>query len=128
MPATARRYGLRVEANRDDRADPQKATGAAARYLRDLHAQFEDWLFALAAYNAGEDLVEKAVVRAQTTNFWPLSNARQLPKETRNYVSAVLAAVTFGDNSGAWLRKQHAAPAKSKSDVLFALFSAGAGR
>jgi len=121
MPSTARRYGLRVDSSRDDRADPEKATRAAARYLRDLYVQFGDWLLALAAYNAGEDLVQKAVERGGTADFWSLSDARQLPKETRNYVPAVLAAVRLGDSSGTAFREQDAVRGATKGAVLFAV-------
>jgi hypothetical protein len=95
MPPTARRYGLRVDGERDERADTEKSTRAAARYLRDLHLQFQDWLLALAAYNSGEALVQKAVTRAGTKDFWSLSSRGDLPQETRNYVPAVLAAMNW---------------------------------
>jgi len=125
MPYTARRYGLRVDGDHDERADPEKATRAAARYLRDLHTQFGDWLLALAAYNAGEDLVQTAVERAGTTDYWSLSNARKLPQETRNYVPAVLAAMRLSDNSGTSFGQQHTARLNTKGGVLFALSSVG---
>ena len=125
MPSTARRYGLRVDATRDDRADPEKATRAAARYLRDLHGQFGDWLLALAAYNAGEDLVQKAMERAGTADYWSLSNAFHLPKETRNYVPAVLAAARLAENSGNSFADRQTARARSRGSVLFAVFSVG---
>ena len=93
MPATARRYGLRVDAMRDDRADVVKSTRAAARYLRDLHVRFGDWSLALAAYNAGEDAVQKAIERGDSNDFGDLSRQKLLPAETRAYVPAVLATL-----------------------------------
>lgn len=93
MPETARRYGLRVDAGRDERLDAEKSTRAAARYLRDLHAQFGSWDLALAGYNAGEDVVERAIKRSKTRNFNLLAQAGMLPLETRNYVPAVLSAM-----------------------------------
>jgi membrane-bound lytic murein transglycosylase D len=92
MPATARRYGLAVSVSRDDRLDAEKATRAAAGYLRDLYHRFEDWPLALAAYNAGEAAVEQALARAGSTDFAELSARGLLPEETRRYVPAVLAA------------------------------------
>jgi membrane-bound lytic murein transglycosylase D len=89
MPETARRYGLIVTPAQDERLDVPKATRAAARYLRDLYAQFGAWDLALAAYNAGEQTVQRALQRSGN-NFVRLSAS--LPQETRNYVPAVLAA------------------------------------
>ncbi len=97
MPVTARRYGLRVDAMRDDRADMDKATRAAAQYLRDLHVRFDDWTLALAAYNAGEDAVRRAIEHGGSKDFGTLSRRRLLPAETRAYVPAVLRALdAFG--------------------------------
>ena len=92
MPETARRYGLVVSGQRDDRLDLVSATQAAARYLRDLHAQFGDWELALAAYNVGEQAVQNAIQRAGSNSFAVLSRLRLLPAETRNYVPAVMGA------------------------------------
>jgi soluble lytic murein transglycosylase-like protein len=92
MPDTARRYGLIVTAERDERLDVGRSTHAAARYLRDLYSQFGDWQLAFAAYNAGEDRVRRAIDRNGTRDFFKLSSARSLPLETVRYVPAVLDA------------------------------------
>jgi membrane-bound lytic murein transglycosylase D len=93
MPETARRYGLTVSASRDERLDVVKSTRAAARYLRELHGQFGDWRLAFAAYNAGEQAVAQAVARAGRRDFARVQSL--LPRETRNYVPAVMEAMTL---------------------------------
>ena len=95
MRATARENGLQHDWYIDERADPEKATRAAARYLKTLRDTFDgDWLLALASYNGGPGRVQRAIRRAGTTDFWRLSaSSRYLPRETRNYVPAILAAM-----------------------------------
>ena len=91
MPDTARRYGLAVTADLDERIEVVKSTVAAARYLHDLHQRFGDWRLAFAAYNAGEQAVERAVARTGHADFLRIDRA--LPEETRNYVPAVMRAM-----------------------------------
>jgi soluble lytic murein transglycosylase-like protein len=91
MPDTARRYGLTVSNERDDRVELVRSTRAAAHYLRDLYQQFGDWQLAFAAYNAGEQRVQRAVARTGLREFSAISPA--LPLETQNYVPAVLNAI-----------------------------------
>ncbi len=99
MPDSARRFGLTIDRGTDDRLDVPKSTRAAARYLRDLHAQFGDWPLALAAYNVGEMAVQKAVLKSGSKDFALLSSKRLIPAETRAYVPAVIAAShLFGPN------------------------------
>ena len=100
MPTTARRYGLIVTASLDERLDPYKSTRAAARYLRDLYTQFGNWPLALAAYNAGEDTVQRAVERTSTHDFSLIAHIGILPLETRSYVPAVLNAIAFMAGKG----------------------------
>ena len=90
MPNTARRYGLTVTTQRDERLDINKSTRAAARYLRELYAQFGDWSLVFAAYNAGEQTVQRAIDRSGTSDFSRLNSL--LPAETRSYVPAVWAS------------------------------------
>ena len=90
MPATGAEYGLRTTGVVEDRSDPVKSTDAAARHLRDLFNQYNDWALALAAYNSGAGRVNGAIKRAHSRDFWAIQ--RYLPKETRNYVPAFIAA------------------------------------
>lgn len=93
MITTGKRYGLEVNTLVDERRDPIKSTEAAARYLRDLYDMFGDWGLAIAAYNCGEGGVQKAVLRSgkqEGADFWSVYS--QLPRETRGYVPAFIAA------------------------------------
>lgn len=92
---TGRRYGLRVTARVDEREDPEKSTRAAARYLKELSARFGDWALALAAYNVGENRIERLRGRNGVSDFWSLARRNLLPQETRNYVPAFLAVVSL---------------------------------
>lgn len=94
MPATARRYGLRVEPEADERIDALKSTHAAAAYIKDLYGQFQDWPLVLAAYNAGEDRVARAMARTGARDFWTLKSRGALPEETLGYVPAVISKLT----------------------------------
>ena len=97
-----REYGLLQTPYTDDRLDPEKATRAAARHLRDLYAKFGDWYLAIAAYNCGPGTVEKAVERTGYADFWELRSRRVLPLETTNYVPVILAMTIMSKNSAAY--------------------------
>jgi membrane-bound lytic murein transglycosylase D len=100
MKPTARDHGLRTDWYVDERSDPEKATIAAARYLKTLHKMFDgDWHLVLAAYNGGLGRLQRAMRTANTSDFWSLaSSSRYLPRETREYVPLILAAILVGKN------------------------------
>ncbi|HEV8662344.1 MAG TPA: transglycosylase SLT domain-containing protein, partial [Candidatus Methylomirabilis sp.] len=87
IASTGRKYGLRIDWWLDERRDPEKATRAAAEYLRDLYGLFGSWRLAIAAYNAGEGKIAAAMWRQRTADFWRL----HLPRETKLYVPAFMA-------------------------------------
>ena len=91
-------YGLKQTKTTDDRLDPEMATRAAARHLRDLYTEFGDWYLAMAAYNAGPLNVEKAVARTGYADFWELRRRNVLPKETASYVPIILAMTIMAKN------------------------------
>jgi len=91
MLNTGKIYGLKVTSFVDERRDPIKSTRAAVRYLKDLYDIYHDWNLVLAAYNCGPGTINKAIRRADgEKDFWQLYN--YLPKETRGYVPAFIAA------------------------------------
>ena len=90
MPGTATDHGLRIDKFVDERKDPHKATQAALAYLAREYEKYGDWALALAAYNGGSGRVSRAIKRGRSKNFWKLR--RYMPRETRNYVPAYIAA------------------------------------
>ena len=97
--ATGHEYGLMQTASTDDRMDPEKATRAAARHLKDLYTHFGDWYLAMAAYDCGPACVDKAVMRTGYADFFELRRLNALPKETANYVPVILAMTIIGKNA-----------------------------
>ncbi len=93
MAYRGREYGLQRSWWVDERQDPEKATRAAARHLRDLYEMFGDWYLALAAYNSGPANVSRAVEHTGYADFWELYKRNVLPRETRNYVPIILALI-----------------------------------
>lgn len=88
---TGRKYGLEVDSYVDERCDPEKSTDAAARHLKDLFDIYGDWQLSIAAYNCGMGNVNKAMRRTGGKTFWEIFY--YLPRETRSYVPAYIAAV-----------------------------------
>ena len=116
MPDTAREYGLRVDWWVDERADPERSTRAAARYLKDLHRMFDDWGLALAAYNCGPGRVRRTLNESGATTFWELLDSGLLPKETRGYVPTFYATLLIASDPATYgftLGKPHEVDAKA---------------
>jgi len=93
MPETARLLGLKISSHKDERKLYDKSTGAAARYLKDLHAEFGNWLLAFAAYNGGEAAVYHAIHMSGSHHYWQLQG--YLPAESRAYVKKFIATCYF---------------------------------
>ncbi len=100
MKGTALENGLRHDWYIDERSDPEKATAAAARYLRTLNKVFNgDWHLALASYNGGPGRVQRAMRRTGLDDFWAIARKpKYLPRETREYVPMILAAMVIARN------------------------------
>lgn len=99
MRETGKENGLTHDWYIDERANPEKATRAAAKYLKALYDTFDDWHLALASYNGGPGRVQRAVKRTGQKDFWRLSStSRYLPRETREYVPMLLAAMIIARN------------------------------
>lgn len=106
MPTTGRAYGLTITPWVDERLDPEKATRAAARHLKDLHRMFGgDWLLALSGYNCSPTVIRRAIRKARSRlgrkpTFWDIY--RDIPRETRNYVPTFVAAALMVSNPTAF--------------------------
>lgn len=91
MIKTGKLYGLESNSLVDERRDPIKSTWAAVRYLKDLYGIYNDWNLVIAAYNCGPGNINKAIRRSGgKTDYWSIYP--YLPKETRGYVPAFIAA------------------------------------
>lgn len=99
MRATAVENGLKQDWYIDERSDPEKATQAAAKYLKTLFNMFNDWHLAMASYNGGPGRLQRAINRSGRGEFWTLTaTSKYLPRETREYVPMILAAVIIAKN------------------------------
>jgi membrane-bound lytic murein transglycosylase D len=100
MKPTAQDHGLKTDWYIDERSDPEKATVAAAKYLKTLHRMFDgDWHLVLAAYNGGLGRLQRAMRSSGADDFWSLAESpRHLPRETREYVPLILAAIIVAKN------------------------------
>jgi membrane-bound lytic murein transglycosylase D len=113
MRGTALENGLKHDWYIDERAEPEKATRAAAKYLKTLYNTFGDWHLALASYNGGPGRVQGAIKRSGgVKDFWRLSASRRyLPRETRDYVPLILAAMIVARNPAQYGMDIEPAPA-----------------
>jgi membrane-bound lytic murein transglycosylase D len=100
MKGTGRLYGLRGNYWYDERRDFEKATRAAARYLKDMHDEYDDWQLAIAGYNSGGGRINRGIRRSRSNDFW--SMRRYLPRETRNYVPQYIAVSLMSMNPEAY--------------------------
>jgi membrane-bound lytic murein transglycosylase D len=91
-------YGLTRNAYFDERFDPEKSSKAYARYMKYLYDQFGDWYLAMAAYNWGPGNVQRSVMRTGYADFWELYRRNVLPKDTKNYVPGIIAAIIMAKN------------------------------
>lgn len=92
IASTAKKYGLSITWWKDERRDPVKSTVAAANYLNDLYQMFGSWNLAMAAYNAGEGKILRAINRTKTDDYWSLLGTNQIKNETKEYVPKFIAA------------------------------------
>jgi membrane-bound lytic murein transglycosylase D len=98
MPGVAKEYGLQVGGYWDQRTDYFKSTHVAARIMKKLYAEFDDWLLVVAAYNCGNGCVRSAIKRAKSKDFWQLQYF--LPEETRNHVKKFIATHLIFEGAG----------------------------
>ncbi|CAD7779866.1 MAG: Transglycosylase SLT domain protein [Candidatus Methanoperedenaceae archaeon GB50] len=88
IASTATHYGLKIDYWVDERKDPELATKAAARYLKDLYSQFKDWYLTAAAYNAGNGTIQRLIKRYKVSDYWTLiKKAKELKLETKTICS-----------------------------------------
>ena len=105
MPITASELGLKITEDTDERLHIYKSSAAAAKYLKKLYAEFEDWLLVIAAYNSGPAKVTRAINLSGYNNFWQLQNF--LPAETRNHVKKFVSVMYFFEEQKKQSRSNH---------------------
>jgi len=98
IASTAKRYGLEINWWKDERRDPVKSTEAAADYLKDLHGMFGSWNLAMAAYNAGEGKIMRAMKKSNADDYRDLLGTKHIRSETKEYVPRFIAASMIASN------------------------------
>jgi membrane-bound lytic murein transglycosylase D len=98
IAGTGAHYQLERTSMSDDRLDPESATRAAAKHLKDLYARYGDWYLAIAAYDCGAGAVDRAVERTGYADYWELLKRHALPKETASYVPIIVAMTIMAKN------------------------------
>jgi membrane-bound lytic murein transglycosylase D len=98
MADEAKRMGLKVHGKKDERTSFYKSTHAAAKILKELHQQFNDWLLVVAAYNCGAGRLRQAIKRSGSSNFWDLQS--YLPAETRAHVKRFIGTHYLFEGNG----------------------------
>lgn len=134
MASRGKQYGLRQDRYVDLRYDAATATRAAAKHLKDLHIEFDDWYLAMAAYNSGPNRVKSAIQRTGSRDYWTLVRRQALPRETRNYIPIILAMTYVGENLDIFdIGTLDPAPplqydtVRTESEVSFALIADASG-
>jgi membrane-bound lytic murein transglycosylase D len=118
MKGTGQLYGLRIDQYVDERRDPIKSTVAAARYLRDLYDLFGAWPLAMAAYNAGEGKVLRALQKTQAESFSEISKTKLIRLETKQYVPRIMAATIIAKNPDQYGFNQDPVPLHQFEEVV----------
>ena len=91
-------YGLTRNAYVDERFDPEKSTRAYARYMKFIYDQLGDWYLSMAAYDHGTGNIQHEVQKTGYADYWELYKRGELPKETKNYVPEILAAIIIANH------------------------------
>ncbi|MCX6201304.1 MAG: transglycosylase SLT domain-containing protein [Bacteroidetes bacterium] len=115
MPGVAKEYGLQVGGYWDQRTDYFKSTHVAARIMKKLYAEFDDWLLVVASYNCGNGCVRSAIRRAKSKDFWQLQYF--LPEETRNHVKKFIATHLIFEGAGGFTTMTAAEVAQAKTQI-----------
>jgi membrane-bound lytic murein transglycosylase D len=118
MKGTGQLYGLRIDYYVDERRDPIKSTVAAARYLRDLYDLFGAWPLAMAAYNAGEGKVLRALQKTQAESFSEISKTKLIRLETKQYIPRIMAATIIAKNPDQYGFNQDPVPLHQFEEVV----------
>jgi membrane-bound lytic murein transglycosylase D len=113
MPGVAKEYGLQVGGYWDQRTDYFKSTHVAARIMKKLYTEFDDWLLVVASYNCGNGCVRSAIRRAKSKDFWQLQYF--LPEETRNHVKKFIATHLIFEGAGGFTTMTAAEVAQAKT-------------
>jgi len=117
MADEAKRFGLKITSRYDERTDFYRSTEVAAQLLKELYAEYNDWLLVIAAYNCGKGGVNRAIQKSGSKNFYELQ--MYLPEETRNHVKKYIATHYFFEGGGGWTTLTAAETTQKKETLAY---------